>query len=192
MGSFPHIYFKAGRISVVGRLFYETELCHWSWSGTTQLRPLAEGKSCYLQCLPESCRTKKKDTFLYWELCHLLCTLSWSTWWSETGNESQVPRHTYFNTKALYLDTPEQLPGTHLNWQLSLGPQLLHLRFRQNPGSSPCCFLHLCFCSISLFHSLLLSYFKKSAYFLYICMQMKEGSLYWCHFSLQLLVNGIC
>lgn len=34
--------------------------------------------------------------------------------------------------------------------------------------------------------------FLKSAYFLYICMQMKEGSLYWCHFSLQLVVNGIC
>lgn len=47
--------------------------------------------------------------------------------------------------------------------------------FAASPSSIHSCFMDL----------------KKPAYFLYICMQLKEGSLYWCHFSLQLLINGI-
>lgn len=42
-------------ISVVCKICFQTELCHWQWSGAAQLRPLAVGKSRYLQCLPESC-----------------------------------------------------------------------------------------------------------------------------------------
>lgn len=46
--------------------------------------------------------------------------------------------------------------------------------FAASPSSIHSCFMEL----------------KKPAYFLYICMQTKEGSLYWCHSSLQLLING--
>lgn len=101
------------------------------------------------------------------------------------ANEGQVLHHTYFTMKD---NSQEHTWIGSCPWGLSY----FILDSDKTQASSPCCFSHLCFCSISLFHSLLLSDFKKSAYFLYICMQAKEGSLYWCHFSLQLLVNGIC
>lgn len=60
-----------GMISVVCKIFFETKLCHWLWSRASQLCPLAVGKSC----LPDSCGTKKTDTFLCPGSFVILCVL---------------------------------------------------------------------------------------------------------------------